>query len=187
MTIETNAQNGTEGIQTPAGEGQQDPNAQGNASVQTNGSDEGIVDQHGQPGISAAKYEREKKAWEAKEAENKAAIEELQKQLSEFKATEDAKAEFEKQINDLKAEQAAREVEFKLELAGCKSTKAAKALLSDYENDIDKLKEAAPYLFEARQTGATGLPPAGASTSELERKNAARKAAGLPPITTSKE
>ena len=69
----------------------------------TNDPDEGLKDKHGQPAISADKYEREKAAWEEKEAKNKAAIEELQKQLGQFKATEDAKAEFEKQLEDLKS------------------------------------------------------------------------------------
>lgn len=163
----------------------QDPQNTGNepAGEPNANLDEGLTDKHGQPAISADKYEREKAAWEAKEAENKKAIEELQQQLGQFKATEDAKAEFEKQLEDLKAAQKEREVEFQLELAGCKATKAAKAVLGDYEGDVLKLKEAMPFLFgESKQSGTTGLPPAGATDTELERKNVARKAAGLPPI-----
>lgn len=179
MTNENNAQNAAEGTQEPktAQAANQEPKA-----GQAANPDEGIKDQHGQPGISAAKYEREKKAWEEQKAAWEAEKAEFEKELKTYKATEDSKAELEQKIADLDKKYADREVDFALQAAGCKSVKAARALLTDYEGDVLKLKEAAPYLFETKQTGATGLAPAGAPSTELERKNAARKAAGLPPI-----
>ena len=42
---------------------------------------------------------------------------------------------------------------FELQLAGVRNVKAARALLPDYDDDIDKLKAAEPWLFGA------GLPP----------------------------
>lgn len=154
---------------------------EGTAAPETN-PDEGIIDKHGQPGISADKYEREKKAWEEQKAAWEAEKAEFEKELKIFKDTEDAKAQLEQKLEDMDRRYAEREVEFSLQAAGCRSVKAARAILADYDNDIAKLKEAAPYLFESTQKGATGLAPAGATNSELEVKNKARKAAGLPPV-----
>ena len=56
-----------------------------------------------------------------------------------------------------------------------RNVKAARALLSDHDNDVDKLKEAEPWLFEATGkhakggnagSGATGLLNAGAASDE---------------------
>ena len=64
---------------------------------------------------------------------------------------------------------------FRLQLAGVRNVKAARALLSDHDNDVDKLKEAEPWLFEATGkhakggsagSGTTGLPNAGAASDE---------------------
>lgn len=51
---------------------------------------------------------------------------------------------------------------FELQIAGTRNVKAARALLSNYDDDIEKLKAAKPWLFEAgtpapAQTGAMGL------------------------------
>ena len=74
---------------------------------------------------------------------------------------------------------------FELQMAGARNVKAAKALLSDYDNDIDKLKAAEPWLFgmgsaAPTQTGATGLPNAGAATDEGAQLKRWRGIAGLP-------
>ena len=46
-----------------------------------------------------------------------------------------------------------------------RNVKAAKALLADYDNDVDKLKAAKPWLFGAQAKAcATGLPSTGAAT-----------------------
>ena len=67
--------------------------------------------------------------------------------------------------------------------------KAARALLSDHGNDVDELKEAEPWLFEAGGkhakggnadgTGATGLPNAGAASDEGKTLKHWREIAGL--------
>ena len=62
--------------------------------------------------------------------------------------------------------------------------KAARAILVDHGNDVDKLKEAEPWLFAkhaagARATGTTGLPNAGAATDEGKAMKRRRRIAGL--------
>lgn len=73
---------------------------------------------------------------------------------------------------------------FELQMAGARNVKAARALLADYYNDIEKLKAAEPWLFGAgtlapAQTGATGLPNAGAASDESTTVKRWRKIAGI--------
>ena len=108
-------------------------------------------------------------------------IAELEKQLEESgrkaKSGEDAL----KKIEALEAQLADEKVTHALEAAGCVNAKAAKALLDDYKGDVEKLKEACPYLFK-KQTGSTGTKPGGApSTSEERRKRAKEAIAGKFP------
>lgn len=56
--------------------------------------------------------------------------------------------DYERQIAELKAQGESDRIDFKLQLAGVRNVKAARALLSDHDNDVDKLKEAEPWLFE---------------------------------------
>ncbi len=69
-----------------------------------------------------------------------------------------------------------------------RNVKAARALLSDHDNDVDKLKEAEPWLFEATGkhakggsagSGTTGLPNAGAASDEGKTLKHWREIAGL--------
>ena len=70
-----------------------------------------------------------------------------------------------------------------------RNVKAARALLSDHSNDVDKLKEAEPWLFEAGGkhakggnaggSGTTGLPNAGAASDEGKTLKHWREIAGL--------
>lgn len=74
---------------------------------------------------------------------------------------------------------------FEPQMAGARNVKAARALLADYDNDIDKLKAAEPWLFGAgaaasAQMGATGLPNAGAATDEGATMRRWRGISGLP-------
>jgi hypothetical protein len=136
-----------------------------------------LTDGHGQEGISKAKYQRERAAWEA---EKKALEDRLAAQSG---GRDDADARVSKLEADLKAMRERLDderVTARLAAAGCVNAKAAKAVLADYDGDVDKLKAECPYLFrQARQTGSTGGTPAGASKADLVAK--ARKAAGLPP------
>lgn len=125
---------------------------------------EGIKDKHGQPGINKERHEKEM-------AEKDAEIAKLQEQLAEMSKTEEGRKELQKQIDEMKASQADERITHKLEMAGCKNAKAAKALLEDYDNDVPKLKEACPYLFEdEKPKGKTGGKPIGSAGKSIEDK-----------------
>lgn len=142
---------------------QQEPKQEGKQPAEGEGKDgDGIKDKHGQPGINKERHEKEM-------AEKDAEIAKLQEQLAEMSKTEEGRKELQKQIDEMKASQADERVTHKLEMAGCKNTKAAKALLEDYDNDVNKLKEGCPYLFEGKkESGSTGGKPAGAASSNID-------------------
>lgn len=138
---------------------------------------EGIVDSHGQPGISRAKYDREVKAWKDQVAELKA---QLDQQAKAGQEGGDRVAKLEDDLKAMRQQLDDERLAGKLAAAGCVNAKAAKAVLGDYDGDIEALKKDCPYLFkQERQTGSTGGTPAGASKADLVAR--ARKAAGLPP------
>ena len=93
------------------------------------------------------------------------------------------------EIAELKAQGESDRIDFKLQLAGVRNVKAARALLSDHDNDVDKLKEAEPWLFESTGrhakggtnsgSGTTGLPNAGAASDEGKTLKHWREIAGL--------
>ncbi len=93
------------------------------------------------------------------------------------------------EIAELKAQGESDRIDFKLRLAGVRNVKAARALLSDHDNDVDRLKEAEPWLFEATGrhvkggsaggSGTTGLPNAGAASDEGKTLRHWREIAGL--------
>lgn len=134
-----------------------------------------LTDSHGQPGISRAKYEREMAAKDR-------TIAELRSQVEEMSRTEEGRKELLERIDKLEHEGAESEIRHKLELRGCVDVKAARARLDDFDDDVDRLADACPYLFgqEKRRAGSTGLPPAGATDEAAERRARARRAAGLP-------
>lgn len=134
---------------------------------------DGIRDSHGQEGISKAKYERERREWEAKVADLKA-------QLDGKAGDDDRVSKLEAELKAMRERLDDERVTARLAAAGCVNAKAAKAVLADYDGDVEKLKAECPYLFrQARQTGSTGGTPAGAPKADLVAK--ARRAAGLPP------
>ena len=92
------------------------------------------------------------------------------------------------EIAELKAQGESDRINFKLQLAGVRNVKAARALLGDHGNDVDKLKEAESWLFEASGKHAkggnagsdtTGLPNAGAASDEGKTLKHWREIAGL--------
>lgn len=110
--------------------------------------------------VNRHKYERDLKA---KDDE----IEKLRAQLDEAAKTKEGREELQKKLDEMKASMASEKAAYRMEIAGCKNVKAAKALLDDYEGDVDKLKEACPYLFEeAKKTGSTGLKPVGTAKDD---------------------
>jgi len=130
-------------------------------------------DKYGQPGINKERHEKEV-------AELQAKIDALTAQVADAAEQKEKRADFEKQVKDLKEELADTKVKHSLELLGCKNVKAAKALLEDYDNDPAKLKEGEPYLFgedaEPKPKGSTGKKPEGPASSLDEKLD---KAFGL--------
>ena len=139
--------------------------------------------QQGQPqvGGNAPDYEKQiakrdekiasLEAWVADAAKNAETTEQLRVEIAELKARGESDR-----------------IDFKLQLAGVRNVKAARALLSDHGNDVDKLKEAEPWLFEVTGkhakggtggSGTTGLPNAGAASDEGKTLKHWREIAGL--------
>lgn len=115
--------------------------------------------------------------WDKQIADRDARITELERQVA--KAAKNAET-----AESLRGEIA----ELKAQLAGVRNVKAARAILANHDNDIDKLKETEPWLFEddgkhakgsSGGTGTTGLPNAGAATEEGKTLKHWREIAGL--------
>lgn len=115
-------------------------------------------DKHNEPTINRGRYEREMREKQGEIDKLNAELEKLKKGA---KSVDDAMAE----VNKLREELADKDLTHQLDKAGCVSVKAAKALLDDYEGDVAKLIEGAPYLFgsqEPKPKGRTGGNPNGA-------------------------
>ena len=118
-----------------------------------------VKDSHGQPGINKERHDKEV-------AELNEKISTLEAQLAEASEQKSKREEYEKQINELKAQIEDGNLVHSLELAGCIDVKSAKARLEDFGGDVAKLKEGCPHLFgntQQKQKGSTGKPPAGAA------------------------
>ncbi len=115
-------------------------------------------------------------------AERDKKIAELEAQVAEAAASKEAAEKLSTEIEKVRAEAADERVAYELRLAGVRNVKAARALLADHEGDVAKLKEAEPWLFAkhaAEPSGATGLEPAGAATSDDADLKHWREIAGL--------
>lgn len=104
----------------------------------------------------------------------------LQEQLdakdAELEGYKGLKDEFEQ----WKAEQETAKTESALKAAGCHDVVAASARLGEFDGDIEKLKEAAPYLFTSTDNSkSTGGKPKGTPDPEDERTKNMRKVMGL--------
>lgn len=109
-----------------------------------------------------------------------AELKEQLKAISDSKASEGSEsAQLKRELDDLKRQLADEKVAASLAAAGCIDAKAAKARLEDFDGDVSKLKEAAPYLFKQPQTGRTGGNRTGAPTDHEARLRRAREAAGI--------
>ena len=123
--------------------------------------------------------------YEAALAERDARIAELEGEIAEAAKTAEGAEALRREMDELRRKGDEERVGFELQLAGARNVKAARALLGDYDNDIDKLKAAEPWLFSTSPapapTGATGLPSAGAAgADESTQMSRWRKIAGLP-------
>ncbi|MBP3885863.1 MAG: hypothetical protein J6D54_13130 [Olsenella sp.] len=132
-------------------------------------------------GNSGADYEKQI-------AERDEKIASLEAQVAEAAKNAETAEQLRGEIAELKAQGESDRIDFKLQLAGVRNVKAARALLTDHDNDVDKLKEAEPWLFEASGkhtkggsagSGTTGLPNAGAASDEGKTLKHWREIAGL--------
>ena len=138
--------------------------------------------QQGQSQVATPDYEKQI-------AERDEKIATLEAQVAEAAKNAETAEQLRGEIAELKAQGESDRIDFRLQLAGVRNVKAARALLSDHGNDVDKLKEAEPWLFEATGkhakggssggTGATGLPNAGAASNEGKTLKHWREIAGL--------
>ena len=160
-------QEATQGTQDQAqqqGQGQQETQQQGQSQV----------------GGETSDYEKQI-------AERDEKIASLEAQIAEAAKNAETAEQLRGEIAELKAQGESDRIDFKLQLAGVRNVKAARALLSDHDNDVDKLKEAEPWLFEAggkhakggNSGGTTGLPNAGAASDEGKTLRHWREIAGL--------
>ena len=126
--------------------------------------------------------------YEKQIAERDEKIASLEAQVAEAAKNTETAEQLRGEIAELKAQGESDRIDFKLQLAGVRNVKAARALLSDHGNDVDKLKEAEPWLFEATGkhakggnagSGTTGLPNAGAASDEGKTLKHWREIAGL--------
>ena len=128
MDGETNGgQEATQGAQDQAqqqGQGQQETQQQGQSQVET-------------PDYEKQIAERDEK------------IASLEAQVAEAAKNAETAEQLRGEIAELKAQGESDRIDFKLQLAGVRNVKAARALLADHGKDVDELKEAEPWLFEA--------------------------------------
>ena len=126
--------------------------------------------------------------WEKQIADRDARIAELEGQVAEAAKNAETAESLRGENAELKAQGESDRIDFKLQLAGVRNVKAARALLGDHDNDVDKLKEAEPWLFEgtgkhakggSADSGTTGLPNAGAASDEGKTLKHWREIAGL--------
>lgn len=122
--------------------------------------------------------------YEAALKERDARIAELEGEIAEAAKTAEGAERLRAEMDELRRKGDEERVGFELQLAGARNVKAARALLADYDDDIEKLKAAEPWLFGTgvstpAQAGATGLPNAGAATDEGAQMRRWRKIAGI--------
>ena len=125
--------------------------------------------------------------YEKQIAERDEKIASLEAQVAEAAKNAETAEQLRGEIAELKAQGESDRIDFKLQLAGVRNVKAARALLGDHGNDVDKLKEAEPWLFEAGDKhakggsagGTTGLPNAGAASDDGKTLKHWREVAGL--------
>ena len=138
--------------------------------------------QQGQSQVATPDYEKQI-------AERDEKIASLEAQVAEAAKNAETADQLRGEIAELKAQGESDRIDFKLQLAGVRNVKAARALHGDHDNDVDKLKEAEPWLFEATGkhakggsaggSGTTGLPNAGVASDEGKTLKHWREIAGL--------
>lgn len=116
--------------------------------------------------VNAHKYQRD--------------IAKIEAERDAAKAEAEGYKEFKSEFEAWKAEQEAAKTESALKEAGCHDIVAASARLKEFDGDVTKLKEAAPYLFTSSdKSKSTGGTPKGAPNPEDERTKKMRETFGL--------
>lgn len=177
-------QNGTVQQQTPQQQSEAQQQAQGDqAQQQAQAQNAPLQGTPAQPGAGdPGDGDGGSADLEGRIAQQDARIKELEQQVAEAARSKEAEARLTKEIEDLKTKSADEALSWKLTAAGALNVKAAKALLPDHDNDIAKLKEAEPWLFDQGKpvpTGTTGLEPAGTTGGDGDELSRWRKIAGL--------
>ena len=108
---------------------------------QQQGHEQQETQQQGQSQVETPDYEKQI-------AERDEKIATLEAQVAEAAKNAESAEQLRGEIAELKAQGESARIDFKLQLAGVCNVKAARALLADHGNDVDKLKEAEPCLFE---------------------------------------
>lgn len=131
-------------------------------------------------------------SFEAQLAERDSRIEELEAQIAEAAKNAETADGLRAEIAALKQQSANERIDFTLQLAGVRNVKAARAVLDDYDGDVEKLREAEPWMFAAHAkaegaTGKTGLPNAGAAKDPDKQMRHWREVAGLTDDGKSEE
>lgn len=118
-------------------------------------------------------WKAESRKWEQRAKDNRKEADSLKEQLSEAEKAA-------KELEELKEQIASERVSHKLELAGARNVKAALSLLDEYDGDIDKLKEAEPWLFADSPVHPTRIDDGGNNNNAVTKKsNADRFAEAL--------
>ena len=76
-------------------------------------------------------------------------IEVLEGEIAEAARTAESAEKLRAEMDELHRRGDEERMGFELQIAGTRNVKAVRALLPDYDNDIDKLKAAEPWLFGA--------------------------------------
>ena len=142
------------------------------------------ADRGGSGGEGGDALARARAEYEAALKERDERIAALEGEIAEAARTAESAERMRAEMDELRRKGDEERVGFELQIAGARNVKAARALLPDYDNDIDKLKAAEPWLFGAgaaapAQAGATGLPNAGAATDEGAQMRRWRAIAGI--------
>jgi hypothetical protein len=116
--------------------------------------------------VNRHKYEREMAAKDAR-------IAELEAENKGYQSVRD-------DLEAYKKQQETKETESALKKAGCHDVVAASARLGEFDNDVEKLKEAAPYLFSSTGSSkSTSGTQKGAPDTEDARTKKMREYMGL--------
>ena len=143
-----------------------------------------------QENATAAQNQSEQETTQLNQVDYQAAIAErdqkiaaLEEQVANASKSVEAAEKLSAQIDELRAQSESDRIDFQLQLAGVRNVKAARAILADHGGDVDKLKDAEPWLFAdapvKQQSGTTGLPNAGTSTDAGKTMKRWRRLAGL--------